>query len=274
MNIHSLLQFVPASWLRRLGQLQFRVPFLRSLIHRGAEFIASSEGVIQRGEGRGLRFCAKGGYPGYLLGTSEPEEQALLAKLLPSGGTFYDIGANIGFYSTLAARIVGTSGHVFAFEPFHQSAESCGHNADINGFTHVSVVEAAVTSHSGTVRLELQGTSAMHRIGEGQGLDVASIGIDHWRGQTGAPPPQVVMMDIEGAELDALKGMRETIRQHLPVLMIEVHWLGQAFTEYVNSELVPLGYRATTYGGGEIPAGFVRYHLLLVPARSSGTPHA
>jgi FkbM family methyltransferase len=264
--MYWIIRLLPAGLLRYLGQLQFRVPFLRRLTLWAGARLAASEGVIQRGIGRGLRFRAVGGYPGYLLGTSEPEEQALLESFLPESGIFYDVGANIGFYSTLAAKMVGPGGHVFAFEPFPGSAASCRYNAGINGFHHVSVIEAAVSSRDASAKLELGTSTATHFLGVGDaGIEVEVICIDHWRLQSGAPGPSLVMIDVEGAEIEVLKGMRETIRECRPVIMVEVHWLGVGFIEYVQSELVPLGYRATTYAGEALPTENVRYHALLRP---------
>ena len=268
--INTVVSLLPAPVVRGLGRLQFRIPLLRSLIQRYGHRLTEQEGVIRHGIGKGLRFRATGGYPGYLLGTSEPEEQALLAKLLFKGGVFYDIGANIGFYSTLAARIVGPEGRVFAFEPFPVSANSCRHNATLNHFNHVEVVEAAVGREAGTVSLEMGDSSAMHRVSDAKtGHLVSMIAIDQWRTNTSSriPPPDLVLIDVEGAELQVLEGMLDTIRESLPAMMIEVHWLGETFPAFFEKLLRPLGYRMTTYGGGSIPAGMTRYHALLI-ARS------
>jgi FkbM family methyltransferase len=267
MHLLSLAQRLPNCWIRFFGRLQFKVPLLRGLISRVGAEIAAVEGHIGSGEGCGLRFRAQGGYPGYLLGSSEPEEQRLLAGLLSGGKVFYDIGANIGFYSTLAGRMVGPSGYVFAFEPFGQSAAACRHNASLNGFTHVSVIEAAVGAAASTAKLELGVGSATHRLGGGAGIEVPVVSLDEWRRRTGAPPPDVIMIDIEGAEIEALKGMRATIMEFLPAIMVEVHWLGESFVQYVQSELAPLGYCAVTYAGDPLPGGIARYHALLTTPR-------
>ena len=200
------------------------------------------------------------------------EEQELLRKMLRLEAVFYDIGANIGFYSTLAGRMVGDQGRVYAFEPLPISAQACRENAERNGFSHVSVVEAAVGDRDGEVELEQADFSAGHRLKrncDGGGLKVRLVSIDCWRALTGAPPPDVVMIDVEGAEIDALQGMMETIAASRPVFLIGVHWLGLAFTDFVRESLEPLGYRLTTYAGEQIPSGPTRYHALLVPEEAS-----
>jgi hypothetical protein len=76
------------------------------------------------------------------------------------------------------------------------------------------------------------------------------------------------MIDVEGAELDVLQGMLTTIKEYHPVLLVEVHWLGESFVDFVRVHLEPMGYRLTTYQGGPVPSGYTRYHALLTLAAS------
>src|SRR4051812_46373785 len=101
-----IARHLPPGVTRAVGRWQFRIPLLRALMLRTNERL-TGEGIIANGIGAGLHFDARGGQPGYLLGTSEIREQTLLTHFLSSGGVFYDIGANVGFFSTLAARVVG-----------------------------------------------------------------------------------------------------------------------------------------------------------------------
>jgi FkbM family methyltransferase len=220
--------------------------------------------VIAHGAGRGLRFEATGGYPGYLLGTSEPEEQAFLEEHLGPGDVFYDIGANIGFFSTVGGRLVLPGGSVFAFEPFPESAARARENAARNGFGHVIVVEAAVGGEMGRTTLAFGESSATHRLSTGPGIEVDVISVDLWRKQTGARPPTLVLIDAEGAELDVLAGMKATIEEAKPIILCEVHWLGAAFDDYVGEALIPLGYRLSALDG-DLPVGRARWHAVLDP---------
>jgi FkbM family methyltransferase len=270
--IHSLTRRVPPSLVRAVGRAQSRNAVVRDLIRAATPALTQGEGTIARGPGEGLRFDATGGYPGYLLGTSEPEEQEALATHLRPGMTFFDIGANIGFFSTLAGRLVGPGGRVIAFEPFPESAQRAGRNAQLNGFDHVSVVEAAVGASMGTVGLQLR-ESATHKVvgpSTGSSLVVEQIAIDEWRANSDVPPPDVVMIDVEGAELDVLLGMKETIAAAHPLILCEVHWLGQDFPSFVDAELAPLGYTARTLDGQPV-RDEGRWHALLEPA-NQGRP--
>ena len=129
----------------------------------------------------------------------------------------YDLGANIGWYSLLAARVVGPRGSVLAFEPSLENALLAQQNATVNGLDNITVVAAALTDRDGWVaflqrgslegRLEKDDSDAQaerrarQRIRfEGRTL-VPITSLDSWLAQTGEPPPSVVKIDVEGAEV-------------------------------------------------------------------------
>jgi FkbM family methyltransferase len=202
-----------------------------------------------------------------LFGTSEPLEQEALSRFLQPGGVFYDIGANVGFFATLAAKLVGANGRVYAFEPNPACAAMVRRNATLNAFAHLTVVEAAVSSRSGRTMLrlgEISGTSSIVR-GPGPGIDVAVVSIDEFVSAQAVPLPTTVMIDAEGAEIDVLKGMKETIASARPLLMCEVHWIGPEFVAYFSDEIAPLGYVMTSLEGGDIPENRARFHVILQP---------
>jgi len=203
------------------------------------------------------------------MGTSEALEQKILADLLQPGSVFYDVGENAGFYAVIAARLVGDNGHVYAFEPTPELADRIRQNGSLNEFQNLTVIEAAVCERSGSVRFSSSGFDVGNSIAQNsdsEGIEVEAIDLDSW--SVGQAPPCVMMLDIEGSEIDALRGALGVIRKHLPVLMVEVHWLGQRFKDFVESELLPLGYVATTYEGDPIPVKPQRYHALLTPQSS------
>ncbi len=260
------LQLLPAPLIRYAGRLQFRMPFLRGLINRVGQSLAGS-GVILRGEGRGLRFNATGCNPGYLAGTSVPEEQALVARHSHRGGVVYDLGANAGFYAMIAARQVGPEGAVYAFEPTPALAERIRENAALNGFENVHVIEAAVSDADGVVRFGVAGPlsvkNSLQSAASGPSIEVRTLRLDTFCKTH--PHPSLLLMDIEGAELAALQGARQMLASSRPVVMVEVHWLGEDFLNFVEAEMKPLGYAATTYDGSPLPSELTRYHALLLP---------
>jgi FkbM family methyltransferase len=229
------------------------------------------EAVILRGPGAGLRLGTQGVSLGYFLGRVDRAEQEALAGRLKAGDVFYDIGANVGVYTVLGCRRVGPSGHVVAFEPFPSSAEATHLNCARNGLTNVTIVQAAVAERSGEILLHIGGASVVNRIDNraggpvGETLSVPMVSIDDFVRQRGARLPDVVMIDVEQAEVRVLEGMRETIEKARPILFIEVHWLGTDFTGFVKEKILSLGYRAATLAGKPLPDNLVRYHAILTP---------
>jgi FkbM family methyltransferase len=278
----KLVHLLPPDLIRLLGLLQFRVPFLRGLARRIGSSLAARTGTIKHGVGSGLKFNATGGYPGYLLGTTEREEQRALADHLTAGDVFYDLGANIGFYATIAGRIVGPRGQVYAFEPFPASAERIRNNAALNGFDHIRVFELAVYDRAGTVPFNLGHECQENRIGRQEPRDatgaaapvlqVRTVALDDLIESERLRPPSVIMLDVEGAEVEALRGMAETIRRSRPVILCEVHWIVNELRAFYEGTLAPLGYTMSTLNGSPPPTTPKRYHAIMKPSGNGMEP--
>jgi len=268
--VQHLIRLVPPSLIRWLGQLQYRVPVLRPIIQKGSRLVRQGVHVILHGPARGLRFDPHGSMPGYALGTSEPEEQETLVRYLRSGHVFYDIGANVGFFAILAARLVGTTGKVYAFEPFPQSTEAIRKNAALNGFEQiVEVWQGAVSDRSGVGRLSIQGECNTFRLADNaepnRSITVPLYVIDELVVEGKIRPPDLVKIDVEGHEVQVLRGMREAVRRYRPVILCEVHWIKKEIETLLAEVFRPLGYRAMQLDGSPLPDRPMRYHLLLVP---------
>ncbi|MCB0209167.1 MAG: FkbM family methyltransferase [Anaerolineae bacterium] len=185
--------------------------------------------MILTGAGRGLRFNPAAANPGYALGTNEKPVQKAIAHYLRPGQVFYDIGANVGFFTAIAAKRVGPTGFVYAFEPVPENAQSIRHNINLNGFSQVTVFEQAVSDKSGVGALfvtHYAGGSTLSTVGKPSDtrevINVSLISIDDLVTRRTLLPPSLVKIDVEGAELDVLKGMRHTLKKHRPLLIYEI----------------------------------------------------
>lgn len=164
-------------------------------------------------------------------GAGEPAiQQALLQHLRP-GMTFYDLGANIGFFSLLAARIVGPTGRVVSFEADPEIAARLRENLACNKFTYAAVEEKAVWSEPTTVSFtRVDSFTSPDRglghvsTGDSLGADtisVEAVSLDQFI--SSHPAPDLLKCDVEGAETAVFEGAEQLLRHNRPILLIEMH---------------------------------------------------
>jgi FkbM family methyltransferase len=221
---------------------------LRGLVRRGMAQILTGEVTIKRGPGAGLRLEGTGAKAAFTVGTDEPAVQEELVRVLQPGSVLYDVGANVGFLALIAARLVGPSGHVYAFEPIPANARAIERNAALNGLANITVLELALSDRGGEAVLRIpsinQGAHLADLVpaqGSEDELVVRIAALDELAAHQPLRPPDLVKLDVEGAELLVLAGMRQILETHRPMLICELH-----STRAAIEELLPqLGYRLT-----------------------------
>lgn len=229
------------------------VPVLGSLIHEVSHrFLNPNEKVwtqVKAGPAAGL-WLGLNPRTGkaYANGEAEPAVQSALAAHLYPGSVFYDLGANIGFYTVLAARAVGPRGKVFSFEPDFENARRLERNVVRNSFSNVSIIEAGVWSSSGPRNFSSANSgspdrgigSFLHDSGSAQSdlLPVPCVSIDDFT--KSAPPPAGIKCDVEGAEIEVLRGAQATLARHHPWVLCETQNAENSHT--ARSMLTELGY--------------------------------
>jgi FkbM family methyltransferase len=199
----------------------------------------NEDSVIQRGTGKGLLFNPGGSNAGYLLGIAEQEIQDVLQLWLRPGMTVYDVGANVGFITVIAARLVGEKGNVCAFGPFPMLADQAMHNASLNQFRNLSVHRVALSDQDGEAVFQVSKNLTMgklvnqesHEPDAADELVVRKRKIDTLVAKEGLPDPDLVKIDVEGGEAAVLDGAAEVLRRVRPMLLIELHSTNQAVAE-------------------------------------------
>jgi FkbM family methyltransferase len=184
---------------------------------------------VRSGVGAGLRIYDDRA-TNYASGLNERPVQDALARLLRPGDTFYDIGANIGFFSMLGARLVGPDGRVHAFEPVAANVAAVERNLALNGIKNVTIHRQAAARTSGFAELILSRHSGGAALclgqlvpGDAVGIvQVETVCIDEGVASGRLPPPNVVKLDVEGAEHEVIEGMRQTLTLHRPALVYEL----------------------------------------------------
>jgi FkbM family methyltransferase len=156
------------------------------------------------------------------------EEYAALKQHARPGGTVLDVGANVGCYTLLFAGWVGEAGHVYAFEPATASRAGLERHLAINGLSaRVTVRPEAITDRAGPAPFVDAGTHGDNRLvpdPTGETRSVPALSIDAFC-ESAAISPDLIKIDIEGAELAALRGARRTIagRGAALALFVELH---------------------------------------------------
>ena len=209
------------------------------------------------------------------FGDLESSVQEAMVRHLGSGGVMYDVGANIGFFSMLGARLVGEpEGRVYAFEPVPGNAEAIRVNAALNDLSNITVIDKAVGSKSDRVRLQLVDDASwskleqfgVHPLAEDV-VEVDQVSIDQLLAGGELVAPTLVKIDVEGAELAVLEGMRDTIARHQPAIICELHETNRE----VMAAIRELGYRVINLEGpGSLEEPGSGNYALALPATSPG----
>jgi FkbM family methyltransferase len=192
------------------------------------------------------------------------EEYEALKRHTRSGATVLDIGANVGCYTMLLAGWVGDTGHVYAFEPAAASRAGLVRHLALNGLSaRVSVRPEAVSDRAGDAPFLDAGTHGDNRLvgAAAPGTTfVPSLSIDGFCAAADLSP-DVIKIDIEGAELAALRGARHTIAR-----------LGSALALFV--ELHPAIWPSLGVTRADIEEELRRQNLVIDPLPGVGDPWA
>jgi FkbM family methyltransferase len=185
------------------------------------------------------------------------EEYAAFRADLHAGDVVLDIGANVGAYAVLFAGWVGPRGRVFAFEPAAETRRVLGELIGLNGVgDRVTVVDAAVSGAEGTAPFAAHGSDGSNRLVShalAGSVQVTTTTIDAFCERQNLSP-SLIKIDVEGAELDVLKGARRTIAR-LPRMRLYVEMHPRIWNEIgltpadVEAELTRQGLRAERLDG-------------------------
>ena len=154
-------------------------------------------------------------------GAYEKQEIEFFKKQLRPGMTVIDIGANMGYYSLVAARVVGMQGHVYAFEPDPQNFSLLARNREENKLWNIEVSPFAVSNkHEKRTFFRDRHNSGGHTFCqknlptfEAGSLEIEAITLDYFLRDKGNPRVDWIKMDVQGAEGLVIDGAIETLKQ-------------------------------------------------------------
>lgn len=206
----------------------------------------------------------------FYLGAYEPWDTKFFLSMIKPAQCVVDVGANFGYYTLQAARLVGDRGSVLAFEPSTTSYERLLRNLGLNRLDWVRPYKVALGNEKSVVRLAKPNVSNQgeQRILEDatslQSEEVPITTLDDFLQSHSSAHVDMIKVDIEGFEVDFLRGAKSTIHEFQPILMVEINPLalgrnGSSADELL-SELRELGYRCFTVRGAN--SSFVQFRSI------------
>lgn len=240
--------------IRQKGIIEGMRTTERFIVYKGKEILwlfylklAPKNGLILR-EIQGSKMYLDTSDPGkskelFLRGIHEELATKVFRQELKKGMVVIDIGANLGYYTLLEASIVGNEGQVYALEPVPKNFDILTKNIKVNGYKNVKAYCKAVSSKNGTSKIALRDESnlcSMLNISDEtisehikqkvpkliRGfIKVDTVSLDEFLDKEGVNQVNFIRMDIEGYEVEAIKGMINTLKNTLPPLKLffEVH---------------------------------------------------
>jgi len=208
----ALMRMPAAAWMRRLSQ-----------IHLVGSVVVPLCGLMT---GYRMLLDVRAGHRRYALGTYEPEVAALIQSMLKGGETVMDVGANIGYFTLLMARLVGPGGRVIAFEPIPTVYSVLCENLRLNDLHWAHPERKAVTGQNGEIQMQTEAGNPLSftaRVAEGGDLFVTAVSIDRYVEVAGLTRLDLVKIDVEGAEDVVIRGMAKSFLRFRPVVLVEIH---------------------------------------------------
>lgn len=221
--------------IRGLYSVLRKAPIIGSALRRFVRAVLPPDthvwSRINSGPGKGLWIRLDPRFElDYLSGFYEEAVERKLSLHLRPGCVFYDVGAHAGILSLVAARLVGTQGAVFAFEADPTNAARIERHVRRNGFEQIHILCCAVWSSAGRLRFERafahsslnQGAVATEQVlNTSNMIDVEAITLDDFALKNASP--DLIKVDVEGAEAAVLRGSERIFATKKPLLICEVH---------------------------------------------------
>ena len=205
---------------------------------------------------RKTRFWVPSQWQAEMAVMHEPAAVASAKKVLREGAVIYDIGANLGLFSVLLSRHAGPQARVYAFEANPVCVYFLQANLALNSVPSYEILPMALLGSTGDVEFRINyrnllvGFAGEARFLDkpGHGIRVGAMSLDAALERYQLRPPDFIKIDIEGAEGEAIAGMRQTIERYRPSMLIEIH--GRNAARAVAEAVDWSSYRFEEVSGG------------------------
>ncbi len=186
------------------------------------------------------------------LSTFEPDESSWIKSYLKPGMTFVDVGANVGYYSLMAASIVSTSGNVLAFEPSPYAYGKLQTTISKNQIENIQAIQSGLSDASGSLQLFIPRKVGNHSPSmvdneEGDPIDVPVYRLDEYLTMNQIDCVDLIKIDVEGFEPNVIRGTQNYINnKKIAAILVEFnhYWLTEngSNPSGLYAEIIELGF--------------------------------
>ncbi len=200
---------------------------MKEIAYRAFDTLTPGSGILKKIGGETIRFPAR--WSRYYEAGYEPETFEFFRQNLKQGDTVLDIGGHIGLFAVVTARLVGSEGKVYSFEPTPFTRNVLMEVIDLNDCSSiVEIREEAVSSKSGTTVFfdtgdEISNANSLVKTERSKNeIPITLTSVDEFVKEKGIAV-DCLKIDVEGAELDVLVGARATFLEQRPVARLGLH---------------------------------------------------
>lgn len=208
---------------------------------------------ILQGPGRGLRWIVGSYNHGCWLGSYEYEKQLAIRALVGCGDVVYDVGAHVGYFTIILARLVGPTGMVYSFEPAADNHAYLLKHLALNGITNVVAVRAAIGPTTGTGRLQRGRDNSSGRLAAHEGAECPMYNLPEYIVAHHLRSPSLIKIDIEGEEASVVPGVVDSSITRRARLLISTH--SADTTRSLMALLSGRGFQVTPLQWARAPGG-------------------
>jgi FkbM family methyltransferase len=256
-NSIKLIPWQLRGWVRHIPIVAGVQRMLLRALVEGREF----EFLINTGPAKGLRFpVLLPDDKGVWTGSYEIDFVTALVTAVKPGDVCFDVGGWRGYCG--GAMATHQAKRVYIFEPLPDNCQRIERLLCLNNNLPIDLVKTAVGATDGTATFSMLDATSMGKLTDStfqpdvkseKTIEVSVISLDSWRRRHGVVAPNVIKIDVEGAELMVLHGAAETLKETHPTLFIECH--SRDLTQGVCHYLAPLGYSLKTLETNAVPDG-------------------
>jgi FkbM family methyltransferase len=183
------------------------------------------------------------------MGTYEPAKHAMIRRHLRPGMTYIDAGANRGYFTLQAAKLVGSSGRVIAIEPAPENYTYLQRSIELNGYAHTRALPIALSDRDGTASLQILGLSTAHTLApllpkykDMPKVTVLTRKLDSVVAEERLERVDMVKIDVQELELEMLRGAVQTLRANPQLVMFLDLPKRIEMRRALNEFLAPFGF--------------------------------